>query len=229
MTAAGDVAVAAPTPASRPLGPATSNIERLAGPEVRPPAQERTMKKVLAVLLGLVALFVVTVLVLAAGKPDTFRIERSQTMRATPERVLTEVDDFHHWARWSPWEKLEPTMQRTYSGAASGKGAVYAWEGKKEAGAGRMEIIEVKPAREVAIRLDFTAPFPASNVATFSFEPAGDATKVTWAMTGPSPFVSKIMQVFVDMDKLLGKDFEAGLASMKATVEASPHLPEKQD
>jgi hypothetical protein len=186
------------------------------------------MKKILAVVSGVVALIVVGILVLAATKPDTFRIERSLTMRAAPERVISEVDDFHNWPHWSPYEKLDPSMQRTYSGAASGKGAVYTWAGTKEAGSGRMEITDVSPARQVSIHLDFTAPFAASNVATFSFEPTGDATKVTWAMTGPSPFVSKIMQVFVSMDKLVGKDFEAGLASMKAVVEAAPQGSDKK-
>lgn len=185
-------------------------------------------KKILAVVLGALGLSVVTVLVLAARKPDSFRVERSLSMHAPPERVFTELDDFHNWSHWSPWEKLEPDMKRTYSGAASGQGAVYAWEGKKEAGAGRMEITGVKPAHELSLRLDFTAPFPASNVVTFTLEPSGDDTKVTWAMTGPSPFVSKVMQVFVDMDKLVGKDFERGLAQMKATVEGAPSAPTKQ-
>jgi carbon monoxide dehydrogenase subunit G len=157
------------------------------------------------------------VLGLAARRPGTFRYERTATIQAPPEAIVPHITDFRRWADWSPWEKLDPDLKRTFGGAASGPGATYAWQGRK-AGSGRMEIREASPHR-VVIQLDFIKPFKANNTAEFTLEPRGGATQVTWAMHGDAPFVSKLMGVFIDMDKLIGKDFAAGLASLKTLAE----------
>ena len=169
------------------------------------------------IAITLVALMAI-VLALAATKPDTFQVQRSASMQAPPDKILLQINDFHNWASWSPWEKLDPAMRKTFSGSPSGKGSVYAWEGNSKVGAGRMEILQATP-NSVTIQLDFLRPFPGHNVAEFTLAPQSGATQVTWAMHGPSPFVSKVMQVFVSMDTLIGKDFEAGLANMKAIAE----------
>ena len=173
----------------------------------------------LKTILIVVAAFIVGVLAFAATKPDTFSVQRSASIKAPPEKIFAVINDFHRWPEWSPWEKLDPAMKRTQSGAASGKGAVYAWEGNSKAGDGRMEIIESTPASKVGIQLDFIKPFEGHNIAEFTFAPESDATRVTWTMHGPTPFVSKVMQVFVSMDTMIGKDFEAGLANLKTLTE----------
>lgn len=170
------------------------------------------------IVLGLVVI-VAVILVWAATKPDTFSVQRSITINAPPEKIVPLLDDFHQWGAWSPWEKLDPAMKRTHSGAARGKGAVYAWEGNSQAGAGRMEILDSSPSH-VGIQLDFLKPFPSHNTAEFALQPNGGATNVTWTMKGPNLFIGKIMSIFVSMDKMIGKDFEAGLANLKARAEA---------
>ncbi|TLP78078.1 polyketide cyclase [Pseudomonas nitroreducens] len=170
--------------------------------------------------IGLVVVVaVVVVLVLAANRPGTFRVERTARIQAPPERVQGYIEDFHLWAQWSPFEKLDPAMQRSFSGADKGRGAVYAWEGNSKAGAGRMEILESDPGSRVTIALDFLKPFKASNTAEFTLVPRDGGTEVTWAMFGPVPFVAKIMHLFFDVDSMVGKDFEAGLANLKALAE----------
>jgi uncharacterized protein YndB with AHSA1/START domain len=166
-----------------------------------------------------VAILLAVLLILAATKPNTFRVERSTSIQAPPEKVFALLDDFHRWSAWSPWEKMDPAMQRTYSGAASGTGAVYEWAGNSKVGRGRMEIVEATPASKVAVRLDFLEPFAAHNTAEFTLAPAGDGTNVTWVMHGPNLFIGKVMSVFVSMDRMIGKDFEAGLANLKALTE----------
>jgi uncharacterized protein YndB with AHSA1/START domain len=158
-------------------------------------------------------------LALAAMRPNSFRVERSTTIVAPAEKVFALINDFHQWAAWSPWEKLDPALKRSYGGAAAGKGAIYEWEGNSKAGTGRMEIIDAAVPSGVRIKLDFIKPFKAQNTAEFTLEPQGGSTHVSWAMFGPSPFVTKIMGVFVSMDALVGKDFEKGLAHMKAAAE----------
>lgn len=170
-------------------------------------------------LIGVVVL-VAALLAFAATRPDTFSIERQTTIQAPAGKVFALIDDFRRWDAWSPWEKRDPAMKRTFAGPSSGKGAVYAWEGNDEVGSGRMEIIDPSsPPARLTIRLDFTRPFEAHNITEFALTPAGDATQVTWRMHGPSPFLSKLMQVFVSMDSMVGKDFEAGLANLKAVAE----------
>ena len=164
------------------------------------------------------AAVVAAVLVYASTKPDTFRVQRSTTVSAPPAAVYALIDDFHRWGEWSPFEKLDPAMRRTFDGAPRGVGAVYAWAGNGKAGAGRMEIVEARPTR-VAIRLDFEKPMRVRNTAEFTLEPAGEATRVTWAMHGPNLFIGKVIGLFVDMDRMVGRDFEAGLAALKAAAE----------
>jgi len=174
---------------------------------------------IVLIVLGVIALVVVGVLIYAATKPDAFRIERAASIQAPPDRVFALINDFPSWRSWSPWEKMDPNLKRTYSGSANGKGAVYEWEGNKKVGQGRMEISESSPLSRIVIRLDFIKPFSANNTAEFTLDGRGDATTVTWAMTGRQPFLFKVMKVFIDMDRMIGKDFEAGLANMKAQAE----------
>ncbi|MFJ3052687.1 MULTISPECIES: SRPBCC family protein [Pseudomonas nitroreducens/multiresinivorans group] len=166
-----------------------------------------------------VVLAVAVVLVLAANRPGTFRVERSLRIQAPPERVQGYIEDFHQWRQWSPYEKLDPDMQRTFSGAEKGRGAVYAWAGNSKAGAGRMEIVENDPGSRTTLALEFLKPFKASNTAEFTLVPRDGGTEVTWAMFGPVPFVAKIMHLFIDVDSMVGKDFEAGLANLKVLAE----------
>ena len=170
-------------------------------------------------LIGLAAFFALFALYVST-RPSQFRITRSRTIGATPERLFALVNDFHEWAVWSPWEKLDPGMKRTYEGPSAGPSARYAWAGDK-AGAGSMEITDAKPGESVAIDLRFIKPFPANNKVLFSFEPDGGGTRVTWTMDGQSNFVSKAFGVFVDMDKLVGKDFESGLEAMESASRAT--------
>jgi len=163
-------------------------------------------------------LVIVVILGLAMMQPDSFKVQRSATIKAPPAKVMAYLNDFHQWPAWSPWEKLDPNMQRTFEGAASGKGAVYAWKGNDDVGQGRMEIIESVPA-QLDIKLDFIKPFASSNRTEFALQEQGDSTVVTWTMTGPSQFVTKVMGVFFSMDKMIGKDFEKGLAQLKTVAE----------
>ncbi len=174
------------------------------------------LKKILIAL----AVIVVALLGFATTKPDTFRVERGASIKATPETIFAHLNDFRSWGSWSPWEKLDPALQRTYSGAAIGAGAVYEWKGNSDVGAGRMEILESSPSSKLRIKLDFTEPFEGHNTTEFTLIPDGEATKVSWAMHGPNQFLGKVMSIFVDMDNMLGKDFETGLANLKAVAEA---------
>ena len=158
-------------------------------------------------------------LLYAATSPDTFRVERSASIKAPPEKIYALINDFHQFGAWSPWEQLDPQMKRSYSGAASGKGAVYAWQGNKEVGAGRMEIMDAVAPSKVLIKLDFLQPFEAHNTTEYTLRTQGDATTVTWAMHGPSPYIAKVMGIFASMDSMVGKDFEKGLAKLKAEAE----------
>lgn len=177
------------------------------------------LKKTLLVLAGLLAVAIVGVLVAASTKPDDFRIQRSASITAPPEKIFPLINDFRAFGSWSPYEKLDPAMKRSYTGAAAGKGAVYAWEGDGQAGAGRMEITESASPSRIALNLDFTKPFEAHNIVEFTLEPRGGATIVTWAMHGPTPFLAKVMHVFINFDRMVGADFETGLANLKTLAE----------
>ena len=173
------------------------------------------LKKIGIVIVILVA----ALLVYAATKPDTFRIERTATIKAPPEKIFPFLDDFHKGQEWSPYEKKDPAMKRTYSGAASGKGSVYEFDGNKEVGMGRLAIIDSVPPSKVVITLDMRKPFEGHNIIEYSLEPKDGSTNFTWAMHGQVPYPAKVMSIFVSMDKMIGKDFEAGLTNLKTLVE----------
>lgn len=173
------------------------------------------MIKIIAIIILVI---IAAVLVYAATKPDTFRIERSINIKATPEKIAPLINDFHNMQAWSAWEKVDPAMQRTYSGADSGVGAQYAWQGNKDIGAGSMEITESTPTK-IAMNLDFTAPFEAHNKVEFTLTPNGDGSTVNHAMFGPSPYISKLMGLVFSMDKMVGTKFEEGLAALKTMAE----------
>jgi uncharacterized protein YndB with AHSA1/START domain len=173
----------------------------------------------LKIIVLVVAVLIAAVLLFAATRPDAFRIERSATIKAPPERIFAQVNDLKAWTAWSPWEKIDPALKRTYAGAQSGTGAAYAWDGNKDVGSGRMEITESVAPTRIVIRLDFLKPFEAHNTAQFGFEREGEATRVTWAMYGPSPYLSKLIGLVFNMDRMVGGQFEQGLANLKATAE----------
>jgi uncharacterized protein YndB with AHSA1/START domain len=177
------------------------------------------MFEITAVIAVLLAAAIAVVLFLASRKPDTLRVQRVASIEAPPENIFPLIADFHQWRAWSPYEDRDPNLQRSYSGAASGRGAVYAWEGNRQVGSGRMEILDAPPSSKVVIKLDFLKPFEAHNTAEFTFVPQGDTTNVTWLMHGPAPLLSKVMQVFMNMDNMIGKDFATGLANLKRLTE----------
>ena len=174
---------------------------------------------ILIAILVLLAVAAAVILALAAMKPDTLRVERTTNIKAPPEDIFPLINDFHRWGVWSPYEKKDPAMKRTFSGTEKGVGAVYEWQGDKNVGKGRMEITESSPPLKITIALHFISPFEANNIAEFTMSPKGDSTDVTWAMRGPAPFLSKVMQVFMNMDNMIGRDFAEGLANLKAIVE----------
>ncbi len=176
-------------------------------------------KRMLATILGILALVVIALLVAAAMRPDSFRIQRSTVIKAPPERIAGFIEDFHKWGSWSPWENIDPQMKRTFGGPERGKGSTYAWEGNKNIGSGRMEVLESSPSK-VLIKLDFLKPFEAHNTAEFTLVPKGAITEVNWAMYGPSPFLSRLMTMFFSMEKMVGGQFETGLANLKGVAEA---------
>ncbi len=178
------------------------------------------MFETIAIIAVVLAVAIAIVLVLAATKPDRLRVQRATTVKAPPEKIFPLINDFHQWGTWSPYETKDPAMKRSYGGAASGKGAIYGWEGNNNVGCGRMEIIDAAAPSKIVIKLDFLKPFEGHNTAEFTMLPQGDATYLTWAMHGPSPFMSKLIQVFINMDNMIGKDFETGLANLKRLTEA---------
>jgi hypothetical protein len=166
-----------------------------------------------------IVVLVAALLALAATRPATFRIQRATIIQAPPDKIYPFINDFHNWVHWSPYEKLDPTMRKSYTGAASGKGAVYEWEGNSKAGKGRMEITDTSTPSRVVIKLDFLKPFEGHNISEFALDGKGNSTQVTWAMHGPNSYMAKMMSIFMSMDQLLGKEFENGLANLKAAAE----------
>jgi uncharacterized protein YndB with AHSA1/START domain len=167
-----------------------------------------------------VVLLILVILAFAATRPDTFRVERSTTIHAPASRIYPMIADFHRWTAWSPWENIDPNLQRTYEGAPSGKGAGYGWVGNKKVGSGHMEITDASEPSRLVIKLDFLKPFEAHHIAEFTLTPQGDDTRVTWAMNGRSPYMMKVMGIFMSMDSMIGGDFEKGLANLKREAEA---------
>ena len=177
------------------------------------------MFEIIAIIAVVLAIAIAILLILAATKPNTFTVRRATTVKAAPEAIFPLINDFHQWGTWSPYENKDPAMKRSYSGAASGKSAVYAWQGNKNVGSGRMEILDSSVPSKIVIKLDFFAPFEGHNTAEFTMLPQGDATSVTWLMQGPARFVTRVMQVFINLDNMIGKDFEVGLANLKKLTE----------
>lgn len=161
-------------------------------------------------------------------RPDTFRVERHITIRRPPAEVYPLIASFRQWQRWSPWEDLDPALARSYAGPEQGSGAIYEWEGNGKAGKGRMAITRAEPPTHLTIDLSFLRPFKAENNAAFDLEPTGDGTQVSWAMYGPLPFMSKVMSLFVSMDRLIGRDFERGLEKLKTVAESQPAEPPRE-
>jgi uncharacterized protein YndB with AHSA1/START domain len=172
-----------------------------------------------ALIAIVLVVLVAAVLVIATTKPDTFTVQRATSIAAPREKIFPLIDDFRAWASWSPYEKMDPAMKKSLGGAASGKGAVYEWEGNNKVGKGRMEIAEVAPPSRIIVNMDFDRPMKASHIAEFTLEPNGPSTIVSWAMHGRNVYMTKVMGTFIDMDNLIGRDFETGLANLKAIAE----------
>jgi hypothetical protein len=173
-------------------------------------------------VLAIVAIVVLGALVLAliiATRPSEFRVARSATIHAPAEAIFPHVNDFHNWLAWSPYDKRDPLMKRTYEGPPQGTGASYAWNGNGNVGEGRSTIIESRPGELIRIQLEFVRPFAGTNTAEFLFQPQGRQTSVTWALSGKYNLMSKAVGLFMNMDKMIGSDFDQGLANLKTVVE----------
>jgi hypothetical protein len=172
-------------------------------------------------ILIVAAVVIVILVAIVALQPSQFRVARSTIISAAPATVFAQVNDFHNWEAWNPWGKIDPTMKQAYEGAAAGTGAIYRWAGNKEVGEGRMTITESRPNELVRIKLDFVKPFAATNAAEFTFRPEGNQTAATWTMTGKNNFIAKAAHLFMNIDKMIGDQFERGLADLKAVSEAA--------
>jgi hypothetical protein len=170
------------------------------------------------IIIGLL-LVIVGVIFAAALQPDEFALSRSTDIAASPADIFPRLNDFHRWEDWSPWAKLDPNMQVSYEGPSVGEGSVYKWSGASEVGEGKMTLLKSQPLELVRIQLDFLKPMEASNITEFSLAPVGQGTRVTWTMTGKNDFIGKVFCLFMSMEKMVGPDFEKGLAQLKTTVE----------
>ncbi len=179
------------------------------------------MKKVVLAISIVLALAIAALAAVIAYQPEDFTVTRSAEFSAPPDKVFTHINDFHNWEAWSPWAKMDPGMTTTYSGPSAGPGASYGWEGNSEVGKGTMKIIESLPNESVKIDLEFLEPFAAKHLTEFTLRPAASCTNVTWTMSGKNDFIAKAFCLVVDMDKMLGSDFEKGLAQLKNTVESN--------
>lgn len=173
----------------------------------------------LKTIFVIAAVAIAGLLIYAATRPDSFAVSRSATIKAPPEAIFPHINDFRRWEAWSPYEKKDPAMTRSFSGPASGKGAIYDFSGNSSVGAGRVEIADASPPSKVMINLNMLKPMKANNRVEFTLQPQGDSTKVTWAMNGESSYLGKVMCLFFNMDSMVGGDFEAGLANLKALAE----------
>ena len=173
--------------------------------------------KILIALVVVVGLLVVVV----AMQPSEFHVARTATISAPAPAVFAQVNDFHHWEAWNPWGKLDPAMRQAYEGAPAGAGAIYTWAGNDQVGEGRMTMTESRPSDLIRIKLEFMKPFRSTNTAEFTFKPEGDQTAVTWSMTGANNFIAKTVHLFMNMDRMVGGQFEKGLAQLKTVVEAA--------
>ncbi len=177
------------------------------------------MLKIAGIIAALLLVGVLVVLGIAATRPDTFRVARSTSIKAPPEKIFPLINDFRQWPAWSPYERKDPAMKKTFSGAPTGKGAIYEWDGDKNVGSGRIEIADTTALSKVTLKLDMIKPIAAHNTVDFTLEPRGGETLVTWAMRGDVPYLAKVVHMLFDVDKMVGGDFESGLASLKAAAE----------
>jgi hypothetical protein len=177
------------------------------------------MLKIVGIIAGLVAIILIGVLAYAATLPDTFRVQRSVAIKAPPDKVFPLINNLKTMNEWNPFAKQDPTIKLVYSGPASGKGAANDWDSDGHAGKGRLEITESAPSSQVTMRLDMVKPMEGHNTIVFALQPQTDGTNVTWSMTGACPFITKVIQVFVSMDRMIGGTFEKGLADLKAMAE----------
>ena len=175
----------------------------------------------LKIIVISIIVIISAILIYAATKPDTFRVERSATIKASPEKLFPFINDFHNWPSWSAWDKKDPAMKTAYSGATSDKGAVYEWNGNRNVGSGKLEIIESIASSRVLVKLDFITPFEGHNKATFTLNPVAEGTKIVWVMDGPMAFIPKVFSIFASMDKMIGKDFEDSLEGLRSVAEKS--------
>jgi len=173
------------------------------------------------ILLGLVIIVVILVVVILL-QPAHYHVERSATISAPPATVFAQVNDFHKWEAWSPWAKIDPSMKQNYDGAPAGVGAGYSWAGNSQAGEGRMTITDSHPSDLIKIKLEFLKPFAATDTTAFTFKPQANQTVVTWTLDGDNNFIGKAFGLVMNMDKMVGADFEKGLAQMKSVAEAAP-------
>jgi hypothetical protein len=185
----------------------------------RPLIQNALELSMFATIAIIATALLAAVLVFAATKPDSFRVERATHIEAPPEAIFPLINDFRSWGSWSPYEKLDPVMKRTHRGPANGNGAVYEWDGNNKAGQGRMEITESCPPSNITIKLDFIKPFEGHNITEFTLEARGNSTNVTWAMHGSDPYIAKVMTIFFSRDRMVGTQFETGLANLKTVAE----------
>ena len=176
------------------------------------------MLSILAIIAAIAVVVVVVILIIAATKPDTFHVQRTSNIKAPPEKIFPLINDLHNHTSWSPFEK-DPAMKKTHSGAPQGKGAVYEWDGNRQVGKGRIEIADTTPPSKLTMKLDMFSPFEAHNMGEFTLEPQGQSTNVSWAMHGPQPFMAKVMGTVINCDKMVGSQFEEGLAKLKALAE----------
>ena len=179
------------------------------------------IKKILLGAIVVIVLVVVIFCVVVALQPSHYHIERAATVNAPAAIVFNQVNDFHKWDAWSPWAKLDSNMKQSYEGAPAGTGAMYSWTGNNQVGQGRMTITDSKPSELVKIKLEFIKPWTATNLTDFIFAPQGNQTSVKWTMDGDNTFMGKAFGLFMNMDKMVGGDFEKGLAQMKAVAEAA--------
>jgi hypothetical protein len=185
------------------------------------------IKKILLWTTGVIAVLVIGFVAVVAMQPSDFVITRSAAMAAPASEVFDQVNDFRRWQAWSPWEKLDPALKRSYAGPSAGEGATYSWVGNDEVGEGNMTITESRPSELIRIKLQFIKPFAATNTTEFKFEPEGERTTVTWSMSGKHNFMGKAFCLFRDMDAMVGGSFEEGLADLKKIVEAESKEPDE--
>jgi polyketide cyclase/dehydrase/lipid transport protein len=182
----------------------------------------------LKIILIALAVLVVALVIVIAMQPSEFRVARSTTISASASDVFAQVNDFHKWEAWNPWGKIDPAMKQSYEGAPAGTGAVYTWSGNKQVGEGRMTLTESRPNDLIRIKLEFFRPFAGTNTAEFTFKPEGGQTIVTWSMSGEKNFMAKAIHLFINMDKMIGGQFEQGLAQMKSVAETAANVREEK-